>query len=75
MYDIEHTDKYKDATKALTDNLIEQTRALEQLGMTAKATAAIQARFAQLGKDKEASQKAVDGVMTELVNESPHGQD
>lgn len=71
MYDIEHTDKYKDATKELTDKLIEQTRALEQLGMTAKATAAIQARFAQLGKDKEASQKAVDGVMTELVNESP----
>lgn len=71
MYDIEHTDKYRDATKALTDNLIEQTRALEQLGMTAKATAAIQDRFAQLGKDKEASQKAVDGVMTELVNESP----
>lgn len=71
MYDIEHTDKYKDATKELTNNLIEQTRALEQLGMTAKATAAIQARFAQLGKDKETSQKAVDGVMTELVNESP----
>lgn len=71
MYDIEHTDKYKDATKELTDKLIEQTRALEQLGMTAKATAAIQARFAQLGKDKEASKKAVDGVMTELVNESP----
>lgn len=71
MYDIEHTDKYKDATEALTTKLKEQTRALEQLGMTAKATAAIQARFAQLGKDKEASQKAVDGVMTELVNESP----
>ena len=71
MYDIEHTDKYKDATKELTDKLIEQTRAFEQLGMTAKATAAIQARFAQLGKDKEASKKAVDGVMTELVNESP----
>lgn len=71
MYDIEHTDKYKDATEALTTKLKEQTRALEQLGMTAKATAAIQARFAQLGKDKETSQKAVDGVMTELVNESP----
>lgn len=71
MYDIEHTDKYKDATEALTTKLKEQTLALEQLGMTAKATAAIQARFAQLGKDKETSQKAVDGVMTELVNESP----
>lgn len=71
MYDIEHTDKYKDATEALTTKLKEQTRALEQLGMTAKATAAIQARFAQLGKDREASRKAVDGVMTELVNESP----
>ena len=71
MYDIEHTDKYKDATEALTTKLKEQTRAFEQLSMTAKATAAIQARFAQLGKDKEASQKAVDGVMTELVNESP----
>ena len=71
MYDIEHTDKYKDATKELTDKLIEQTRAWEQLGMTAKATAAIQARFAQLEKDKESSKKAVAGVMTELVNESP----
>lgn len=71
MYDIEHTDKYKDATKELTDELIKQTRALEQLGMTAKATAAIQARFAQLDKYKDDSRKAVDGVMTELVNESP----
>jgi len=74
MYDIEHTDKYKDATKELTNNLIEQTRALEQLGMTAKATAAIQARFAQLGKDKEASQKAVDSVMSEIQQESPLGK-
>ena len=39
--------------------------------MTAKATAAIQERFAQLEKDRESSRKAVDGVMTELVNESP----
>ena len=71
MYDIEHTDKYKGATKELTDKLIEQTRAFEQLGMTAKATEAIKARFAQLEKYKESSKKAVDGVMTELVNESP----
>lgn len=71
MYDIENTDKYKDATKELTDNLIEQTRALEQLGMTAKATEAIRSRFAKLQTDREASRKAVDGVMTELVNESP----
>lgn len=74
MYDIEHTEKYKGVTQELTDKLIEQTRALEQLGMTAKATAAIQARFAQLGKDKEASQKAVDGVMSEIANESPLGK-
>lgn len=71
MYDIEHTDKYKNATEELTTKLKEQTRALEQLSMTAKATAAIQARFAQLGKDRESSRKAVDGVMTELVDESP----
>lgn len=71
MYDIEHTEKYKSVTQELTDKLVEQTRALEQLGMTAKATAAIQERFAQLEKDRESSRKAVDGVMTELVNESP----
>lgn len=71
MYDIEHTEKYKGITQELTDKLIEQTRAFEQLGMTAKATDAIKARFAQLTKDQGASTKAVDGVMTELVNESP----
>ena len=71
MYDIEHTKKFKDVSKELRKELIKQTRAWEQLGMTAKATAAIQARFAQLEKDKESSKKAVAGVMTELVNESP----
>jgi len=74
MYDIEHTDKYKDATKELTDELIKQTRALEQLGMTAKATAAIQARFAQLEKDKEKSGDALLGVMGEIKEETPLGK-
>lgn len=73
-YDIEHTDKYKDATKELTDKLIEQTRAWEQLGMTAKATAAIQARFAQLEKDKEKSGDALLGVMGEIKEETPLGK-
>lgn len=74
MYDIEHTDKYKDATKELTDKLIEQTRALEQLGMTAKATDAIRSRFAKLQSDTEASNKAVAGVMAEISSESPLGK-
>ena len=74
MYDIEHTDKYKDATKELTDKLIEQTRALEQLGMTAKATAAIQARFAQFGKDKESSSANLQGMLSGLEQESPMGK-
>lgn len=74
MYDIEHTDKYKDATKELTDKLIEQTRALEQLGMTAKATDAIRARFAQLEKDKEKSGDALLGVMGEIKEETPLGK-
>ena len=71
MYDIEHTEKYKGINEELLEVLKEQTRAYEQLDMTAKATAAIQERFAQLEKDRESSRKAVDGVMTELVNESP----
>lgn len=74
MYDIEHTDKYKDATKELTDKLIEQTRALEQLGMTAKATDAIRNRFSKLQADTEASNKAVDGVMAEIASETPLGK-
>lgn len=74
MYDIEHTEKYKGVTQELTDKLIEQTRALEQLGMTAKATAAIQERFAQLEKYKESSRKAVDSVMGELQQETPLGK-
>lgn len=74
MYDIEHTDKYKDATKELTDNLIEQTRALEQLGMTAKATAAIQARFAQFGKDKEAASTNLQSMLSGIEAASPLGK-
>ncbi len=74
MYDIEHTDKYKDATKSLTDNLIEQTRALEQLGMTAKATAAIQARFAQLGKDKNATSVDLQSMLSGIEAETPLGK-
>lgn len=54
-----------------TSQLMSLTQTKEQLGMTAKATAAIQERFAQLEKDRESSRKAVDGVMNELVNESP----
>lgn len=74
MYDIEHTDKYKDATKELTDNLIEQTRALEQLGMTAKATAAIQARFAQLGKDKNTTSIDLQSMLSGIEAETPLGK-
>ena len=74
MYDIEHTEKYKGVTQELTDKLIEQTRALEQLGMTAKATDAIRARFAKLKTDQEASGKAVDGVMGELQAETAIGK-
>lgn len=74
MYDIEHTDKYKDATSSLTDELIRQTKALEQLSMTAKATAAIQARFAQLGKDKESSSTNLQGMLSGIEQESPMGK-
>ncbi|MGP5296810.1 phage tail tape measure protein [Psychrobacter faecalis] len=74
MYDIEHTEKYKGVTQELTDKLIEQTRALEQLGMTAKATDAIRARFAQLEKDKEKSGDALLGVMGEIKEETPLGK-
>lgn len=74
MYDIEHTDKYKDATKELTDKLIEQTRALEQLGMTAKATDAIRARFAQLEKAKETSSEGLDKMLGGIEQETPMGK-
>jgi len=74
MYDIEHTEKYKGVTQELTDKLIEQTRALEQLGMTAKATDAIRARFAQLEKAKEKSGDALLGVMGEIKEETPLGK-
>lgn len=73
-YDIEHTDKYKDATQELTDELLTQTAAFEQLGMTAKATAAIQARFAQLGKDKESTSTNLQGMLSGLEKETPMGK-
>lgn len=74
MYDIEHTEKYKNITQELKDELIAQTKAFEQLGMTAKATQAIQERFAKLRTDQEASGKAVDGVMGELQAETAIGK-
>lgn len=74
MYDIEHTEKYKNITQELKDELIAQTKAFEQLGMTAKATDAIRARFAKLKTDQEASGKAVDGVMGELQAETAIGK-
>lgn len=74
MYDIEHTDKYKDATEALTTKLKEQTRALEQLGMTAKATDAIRARFAQLEKAKETSSDGLDKMLGGIEQETPMGK-
>lgn len=74
MYDIEHTEKYKGVTQELKDELIAQTKAFEQLGMTAKATQAIQERFAKLKTDQEASGKAVDGVMGELQAETAIGK-
>lgn len=74
MYDIEHTEKYKGVTQELTDKLIEQTRALEQLGMTAKATDAIRARFAQLEKDKQASSDGLDKMLGGIEQETPMGK-
>ena len=74
MYDIEHTEKYKGVTQELTDKLIEQTRALEQLGMTAKATDAIRARFAQLEKDKESSSTNLQGMLSGIEEETPLGK-
>tara|TARA_R110001606_G_scaffold364986_1_gene519709 strand:+ start:30115 stop:33528 length:3414 start_codon:yes stop_codon:yes gene_type:complete len=74
MYDIEHTDKFKDATKELTDELIKQTTAWERMGAVAKATAAIQARFTQLGKDKESSSTNLQGMLSGIEQESPMGK-
>lgn len=74
MYDIEHTEKYKGVTQELTDKLIEQTRALEQLGMTAKATDAIRARFAQLEKAKETSSEGLDKMLGGIEQETPMGK-
>ena len=74
MYDIEHTEKYKGVTQELTDKLIEQTRALEQLGMTAKATDAIRARFAQLEKAKETSSDGLDKMLGGIEQETPMGK-
>ena len=74
MYDIEHTDKYKDATKELTDELIKQTRAFENMNAAAKAAAAIQARFAQLEKDKTSSSDSLQGMLSGIEEETPLGK-
>ena len=70
-YDILYTDKFKNASGERVQQLLDETRAVEGLANQLKATNAIKERFAQLEKDREASKKAVAGVMTELVNESP----
>ncbi|WP_160023819.1 phage tail tape measure protein, partial [Psychrobacter nivimaris] len=74
MYDIEHTDKFKDATKELTDELIKQTTAWERMGAVAKATAAIQARFTQLEKDKTSSSDSLQGMLSGIEEETPLGK-
>lgn len=74
MYDIEHTEKYKGINEELLEVLKEQTRAYEQLGMTAKATDAIRARFAILGKDREKSSEALKGMLGGIEQETPLGK-
>ena len=70
-YDILYTDKFKNASGERVQQLLDETRAVEGLANQLKATNAIKERFAQLEKDREASKKAVAGVIAELVNESP----
>lgn|GEM_PF-3349598 len=74
MYDIEHTEKYKGINEELLEVLKEQTRAYEQLGMTAKATDAIRARFAILEKDREKSSEALKGMLGGIEQETPLGK-
>lgn len=74
MYDIEHTKKFKDVSEELREELIKQTTALERMGAVAKATAAIQARFAQFGKDKASSSDNLQGMLSGLEQESPMGK-
>lgn len=74
MYDIEHTEKYKGINEELLKVLKEQTRAYEQLGMTAKATDAIRARFAILEKDREKSSEALKGMLGGIEQETPLGK-
>lgn len=74
MYDIEHTEKYKGVNEELLEVLKEQTRAYEQLGMTAKATDAIRARFAILEKDREKSSEALKGMLGGIEQETPLGK-
>src|SRR5699024_9435309 len=72
--DIEHTEKYKGINEELLEVLKEQTRAYEQLGMTAKATDAIRARFAILEKDREKSSEALKGMLGGIEQETPLGK-
>lgn len=74
IYDIEHTEKYKGINEELLEVLKEQTRAYEQLGMTAKATDAIRARFAILEKDREKSSEALKGMLGGIEQETPLGK-
>ena len=74
MYDIEHTEKYKGINEELLEVLKEQTRAYEQLGMTAKATDAIRARFAIIEKDREKSSEALKGMLGGIEQETPLGK-
>lgn len=54
--------------------MIAQTKAFEQLGMTAKATQAIQERFAQLEKAKETSSDGLDKMLGGIEQETPMGK-
>lgn len=74
MYDIENTDKYKDVSKQLVQQLVDETKALEQMNAKAKATLAIQDRLDALKKSKADAKTGLQDMLGGIEQETPLGK-
>ena len=74
LYDIENTDKYKDVSKQLVQQLVDETKALEQMNARAKATLAIQDRLDALKKSKADAKTGLQDMLGGIEQETPLGK-
>lgn len=74
LYDIENTDKYKDVSKQLVQQLVDENKALEQMNARAKAALAIQDRLDALKRSKADAKTGLQDMLGSIEQETPLGK-